>query len=106
MLRTMNVDVIGVVENMSTFLCPHCHKEIDIFSKGGGERTAKQFDLAFLGRIELDPRIREGGDSGHPVVLEGEQSEHARSIFAFAKSVIARVDELNSIQGGNIIEVQ
>ncbi len=106
MFRTMNVDVIGIVENMSSFHCPHCHKEIDIFSKGGGERTAKQFDVPFLGRIELDPRIREGGDSGHPVVLEGEQSEHARSMFAFAKSVIGRVDELNSAEGGNIIEVQ
>ncbi len=106
MLRTMKVDIIGIVENMSTFLCPHCHKEIDIFSKGGGERTAKQFDLPFLGRIELDPSIREGGDSGHPVVLEGEQSEHARSMFAFAKSVIGRVDELNSTAGGNVIEVQ
>ena len=62
--------------------------------------------MPFLGRIELDPRIREGGDSGHPVVLEGEQSEHARSMFAFAKNVIGRVDELNSAEGGNIIEVQ
>jgi ATP-binding protein involved in chromosome partitioning len=106
MFHTMKVDIIGIVENMSYFLCPHCHKEIDIFSKGGGERTARQFDLPFLGRIELDPRIREGGDSGHPVVLEGEQSEHARSMFAFTRSVIERVDELNSTQGGNIIEVQ
>ena len=106
MLRTMKVDIIGMVENMSYFLCPHCHQEIDIFSKGGGERTAQQFDLPFLGRIELDPQIREGGDSGHPVVLEGEQSEHARSMFAFARNVLQRVDELNSTQGGNIIEVQ
>jgi ATP-binding protein involved in chromosome partitioning len=106
MLRTMKVDIIGMVENMSHFLCPHCHQEIDIFSKGGGERTAQQFDLPFLGRIELDPQIRQGGDSGHPVVLEGEQSEHARSMFAFARNVLQRVDELNSTQGGNIIEVQ
>ena len=106
MFRTMKVDIIGIVENMSNFLCPHCHQEIDIFSKGGGERTAQQFDLPFLGRIELDPRIREGGDNGHPVVLEGEQSEHARSMFAFARNVIGRIDELNSTQGGNIIEVQ
>jgi ATP-binding protein involved in chromosome partitioning len=106
MLRTMKVDIIGMVENMSYFLCPHCHQEIDIFSKGGGERTAQQFDLPFLGRIELDPQIRAGGDSGHPVVLEGEQSEHARSMFAFARNVLQRVDELNSTQGGNIIEVQ
>ena len=86
MFNTMKVDIIGVVENMASFLCPHCHQEIDIFSKGGGERTAQQFGLPFLGRIELDPRIREGGDRGHPVVLEGEQSEHARSMFAFARS--------------------
>jgi ATP-binding protein involved in chromosome partitioning len=62
--------------------------------------------LPFLGRIELDPQIREGGDGGHPVVLAGEQSEHARSMFAFARNVLQRVVELNSTQGGNIIEVQ
>jgi ATP-binding protein involved in chromosome partitioning len=106
MLNTMKVDIIGMVENMSYFQCPHCHKEIDIFSKGGGERTAQQFGLPFLGRIELDPQIRQGGDSGHPVVLEGEESEHARSMFAFARNVLQRVNELNSTQGGNIIEVQ
>jgi ATP-binding protein involved in chromosome partitioning len=106
MLHTMKVDIIGMVENMSYFQCPHCHKEIDIFSKGGGERTAQQFGLPFLGRIELDPQIRQGGDSGHPVVLEGEESEHARSMFAFARNVLERVNELNSTQGGNIIEVQ
>ena len=60
MLHTMKVDIIGMVENMSYFQCPHCHKEIDIFSKGGGERTAQQFGLPFLGRIELDPQIRAG----------------------------------------------
>ncbi len=106
MLHTMKVDIIGMVENMSYFQCPHCHKEIDIFSKGGGERTAQQFGLPFLGRIELDPQIRAGGDSGHPVTLEGDQSEHARSMFAFARNVLERVNELNSTQGGNIIEVQ
>ena len=106
MFRTMKVDIIGIVENMSYFACPHCHHEIDIFSKGGGERTAKQFDVPFLGRIELDPKIREGGDHGHPVVLEGDQSEHARSIFAFARTVVERVEQLKAAEGGSVIEIQ
>jgi ATP-binding protein involved in chromosome partitioning len=106
MFRTMKVDIIGIVENMSFFVCPHCHHEIDVFSTGGGERTATQFGVPFLGKIELDPHIREGGDNGHPVVLEGEQSEHARSMFAFAHNVIERVEELNSAQGGSVIEIQ
>jgi ATP-binding protein involved in chromosome partitioning len=105
MFRQVKVDLVGVVENMSHFLCPHCHHEIDIFSKGGGEKMAKQFEVAFLGRIELDPRIREGGDSGHPVTLEGETSEHAKSIFAFAHNVEARVKELTATVGGSVISI-
>src|ERR1700744_3860737 len=61
MFRTARVDVLGLVENMSHFVCPHCHQEIDIFSKGGVERTAQQFGLAFLGSVELDPEILQGG---------------------------------------------
>ena len=61
MFRQVKVDIVGLVENMSYFLCPHCHQEIDIFSKGGGARTAEQFGLAFLGQIEIDPDIRKGG---------------------------------------------
>ncbi len=84
MFKQVKVDILGIVENMSYFVCPHCHQEIDIFSKGGGKRTAEQFSVPFLGSIELDPEIRKGGDSGHPIVMEGDQSPHAKSIFAFA----------------------
>ncbi|HZD94896.1 MAG TPA: Mrp/NBP35 family ATP-binding protein, partial [Candidatus Sulfotelmatobacter sp.] len=66
MFRTARVDILGLVENMSHFICPHCHQEIDIFSKGGVARTAQQFGVPFLGSIELDPDIRKGGDSGRP----------------------------------------
>ena len=79
MFKQVKVDILGIVENMSYFVCPHCHHEIDIFSKGGGERTAEQFSVPFLGSIELDPDIRKGGDSGQPIVLEGDQSPHAKS---------------------------
>lgn len=87
MFRGVKVDVFGVVENMSHFLCPHCHQEIDIFSKGGVERTAKQFGVPYLGSVELDPDVRKGGDTGLPAVLGGEDSPHAKSFFAFARQI-------------------
>jgi ATP-binding protein involved in chromosome partitioning len=105
MFRQVKVDLVGIVENMSHFVCPHCQHEIDIFSKGGGEKTAQQFNVPFLGRIELDPRIREGGDSGHPVTLEGETSEHAKSMFAFARTVEERVKELMAGAGESVITI-
>jgi len=87
MFRGVKVDVFCVVENMSHFLCPHCHHEIDIFSKGGVERTAKQFGVPYLGSVELDADVRKGGDSGLPAVLGGEDSPHAKSFFAFARQI-------------------
>jgi ATP-binding protein involved in chromosome partitioning len=106
MFRTARVDILGMVENMSHFVCPHCHQEIDIFSKGGVARTAEQFGVPFLGSIELDPDIRKGGDTGKPAVLEGESSPHAKSFFSFAKSVISRVEEVKGAQTGDVIQIQ
>jgi ATP-binding protein involved in chromosome partitioning len=106
MFRTARVDILGLVENMSHFVCPHCHHEIDIFSKGGVARTAEQFGVPFLGSIELDPDIRKGGDSGKPAVLEGESSPHAKSLFEFARNVIARVAEVKGTQTDNVIQIQ
>ncbi len=105
MFRQVKVELVGIVENMGAFKCPHCHHEIDIFSQGGGEKTAAQFGVPFLGRIELDPQIRLGGDSGHPVSLEGETSEHAKSIFAFARKVSERVKEIESQSGESVITI-
>ncbi|MDR3747246.1 MAG: Mrp/NBP35 family ATP-binding protein [Acidobacteriota bacterium] len=106
MFRQVKVDILGIVENMSFFVCPHCQHEIDVFSKGGGERTAKQFDVPFLGSIELSPDIRKGGDSGQPVVLDGDQSPHAKSLFAFTHRVIERTKEVQESAGGSVIEIQ
>jgi ATP-binding protein involved in chromosome partitioning len=105
MFRQVKVEIVGVVENMSAFTCPHCHHEIDIFSKGGGEKMAVKFGVPFLGQIELDPQIREGGDSGHPIVLEGESSGHAKSMFAFARKVVDRANEIKSRPDENVIEI-
>ncbi|HEY5164117.1 MAG TPA: Mrp/NBP35 family ATP-binding protein [Terriglobales bacterium] len=106
MFKQVKVDLIGFVENMSFFTCPHCHHEIDIFSKGGGQRTAEQFGLPFLGQIEIDPDIRKGGDTGHPVALEGETGAHSKSLFEFARRVHDRVQELRASAPGSVIEIQ
>jgi len=105
MFHQVHVEILGLAENMSYFVCPHCNHEIDVFSTGGGERTAKQYNVPFLGRIELDPTIREGGDSGHPVVLAGEQANNAKSLFAFARKVLERADELKARGGGSILSI-
>jgi ATP-binding protein involved in chromosome partitioning len=67
---------------------------------------AKQFDIAFLGSVELDPEIRKSGDSGSPSVLEGESSPHAKSLFAFARSVVTRVEELKASSSESVIQIQ
>lgn len=106
MFRQVKVDIVGLVENMSFFVCPHCHEEIDIFSKGGGERTAKQFDIPFLGRVELDPEIRKAGDTGLPAVLAGEEGPHAKSLYEFARKVAGRLGEIKAASPESVIQIQ
>src|SRR5665213_2585472 len=94
MFGQVKVEVIGVVENMTHFTCPHCQQVIDIFSSGGAERTAEQYGLEFLGSVELDPAIRSGGDRGLPVALAGADSVIARPFFEMAQKVAARAKEI------------
>jgi len=91
MFRRVNVPVIGIVENMSSFVCPHCGHETPIFKRGGGEATAAELGTAFLGRIPLDPAIVEGGDSGTPIVVADPDGPHGA---AFGKVAQAVVDEV------------
>ena len=104
MFAQVNVDVLGIVENMSHFTCPHCHNEIDIFSKGGAERTAKQFSVPFLGSIELVPAIREGGDKGLPVALAGPKSPQAAEFYAIAEKLIQQA-EASAAAASDVIEI-
>jgi ATP-binding protein involved in chromosome partitioning len=106
MFRQMKVDIAGIVENMSYFVCPHCNHEIDIFSRGGAEKTARQFGVDFLGSIQLDPEIRRSGDIGNPAVLAGESSPHAKSLFDFARRVAERVEEIKSSAPEGVIQIQ
>ncbi len=94
MFHQVKVEVIGIVENMSHFTCPHCQQVIDIFSSGGAERTAAQFGLEFLGSLELDPSIRKGGDSGLPVSLAGPDSEIAKGFYEIARKVASAAVEI------------
>ncbi len=106
MFRQMKVDLVGMVENMSYFVCPHCNHEVDIFSRGGAEKTASQFGVDFLGAVQLDPDIRKAGDSGKPTVLDGEGSPHAKSLFDFARKVETRVKEINAAAPESVIQIQ
>ena len=90
MFRQVNVEILGVVENMSYFSCPHCQGKIDVFGHGEGEHMAQVFDIPFLGEIEIDPQIRIGGDTGKPAASLGEDAPGAKSIYAMARKVAAR----------------
>jgi len=105
MFRQVNVDVFGLVENMSSFKCPHCEHEIDIFSKGGVERTAKEYAVPYLGAIALDPEIRNGGDRGLPVSLAGEHSERAAPFYHLARQ-LAEHAEARAAADTNVLEIR
>lgn len=87
MAKKLNIPVIGVVENMSGFICPHCGKEIDIFGTGGGEKMSRQMGAEFLGSIPMEVQTRYAGDNGRPVVLNGQESKTAKAFTNIAKNV-------------------
>ena len=91
MFRKVDVPVLGIVENMSGFCCPHCNEEIDIFKKGGGQRTADVLGCPFLGSIPLDPAIVEGGDAGVPIVVAQPEGVHAAAFGRVASSVTEQI---------------
>jgi ATP-binding protein involved in chromosome partitioning len=91
MFQKVNVPVVGIIENMSTFVCPHCGETTDIFKRGGGERTSEMLGCSFLGRIPLDPSIVEGGDTGKPIVVSQPEGAHADSFRAVAAAVVAEI---------------
>jgi ATP-binding protein involved in chromosome partitioning len=89
MFQRVNVPVLGIVENMSWFECPHCGKPTPIFGTGGGKRLADELELPLLGEIPLYPRIHEGGDRGTPIVVAEPEAAAARALRALADRVAA-----------------
>jgi ATP-binding protein involved in chromosome partitioning len=91
MFQRVGVPVLGIVENMSWFECPHCGKPTPIFGSGGGERLAREVELPLLGQIPLFPRVLEGGDSGAPIVVADPSSAAARALSEIAGRVAAQL---------------
>jgi ATP-binding protein involved in chromosome partitioning len=94
MFRKVDVPVLGIVENMSYFVCPNCGHRSEIFSHGGARREAERLGVEFLGEIPLDGVIRETSDSGHPIVISDPASPHAKAYRTLADRVWAKVSEI------------
>ena len=87
-VRQMNIPVTGIIENMSGFSCPHCGQKIDIFKIGGGEKAATEMGVLFLGRIPLDPKIVELGDTGEPFIFKEEGTPAALGLGKIVERII------------------
>jgi len=87
MAKKLDIPMIGVVENMSGLICPHCGKEIDIFGTGGGEKMAQQMEVEFLGHIPMEVETRRAADRGRPVVLNNPASKTTKAFVDIAKNV-------------------
>jgi ATP-binding protein involved in chromosome partitioning len=94
MFRQMKVPVLGIVENMSFFICPHCNERTEIFRHGGGRRSAAELHVPFLGEIPIDPRVAVGGDKGSPITFDAPDSLVAGAFQALAGQVAAELSKL------------
>ena len=91
MFQRVGVPVLGIVENMSFFLCPHCGKPTPLFGTGGGKQLADELQLPLLGEIPLAPPVREGGDAGQPIMIAEPDSPAAKAIAKIAERIVAAV---------------
>lgn len=94
MFETLHVPILGIIENMSTFTCPHCGRDTDIFRHGGGERMSQQLGVPFLGAIPLDADIVTGGDEGRPIVVDKPKSVAAQAYRAIAAELAGGLEGL------------
>jgi ATP-binding protein involved in chromosome partitioning len=85
--QRLNMPIIGVVENMSGFVCPHCNEKIEIFQSGGGKKMAQEMEVAFLGSIPIDPKVGEDSDKGTPFILSHKDSSSAKAFMEIVKNV-------------------
>jgi Mrp family chromosome partitioning ATPase len=85
--KHVRMDVLGLVENMSGMVCPHCNKTVDIFKSGGGSRTAAEFSIKFLGGIPVDPKVTIGGDAGQPYLVSDSKSPAVTAFSELLDSV-------------------
>lgn len=96
MFKKVNVPVLGIVENMSTFICPHCGGQSDIFGHGGAKEEAEKLGVPFLGEVPLTMAVRETSDSGEPVVASDPDSEVAKAYVQIARTAWAEIERASS----------
>lgn len=84
----LNLKIIGIIENMSGMVCPHCGKKINLFKEGGGEKTALELGVPFLGKIPLDPQIVISGDEGKPFIATQPDSEASKAFMEIVENII------------------
>jgi len=92
--QKIKMRILGIVENMSGFICPHCGKPIDLFKKGGGQKLADELGIRFLGRIPVDPRVVDTGDAGKPVIAAYPESVTAKAFEELVRNIIAATEEM------------
>jgi len=105
MFEKVNVPVFGIVENMSYFIAPDTGNRYDIFGSGGGEKLSIELNTSFLGSIPINPRIREGGDLGKPIVYDSPDAEESKSILSIAQRLSEAVEKTTT-DSSSEIEIQ
>ncbi|HEY7957469.1 MAG TPA: iron-sulfur cluster carrier protein ApbC [Polyangia bacterium] len=100
MFKKVEIPVLGVVENMSYYVCPACGHHDEIFSRGGGRRLAEELKVSFFGEVPIDAKVRHGGDHGRPVVVGAPDSEHAKIFLDLAAKVAGDIIKINGPSGG------
>ena len=103
MFRKTDVPILGIVENMATFICPHCGKQSDIFGHGGARKEAERIGVPFLGEIPLHMDIREKSDSGQPPVVSAPDGPHAQAYLAIARQVMDTLEGTKRRAGPKIV---
>ncbi len=101
--KQLKIPVLGIVENMSGFICPHCGKRTDLFKTGGGEKAAKEMNVPFLGKIPFEPEIVTSGDEGKPFVWEQKESEAGKVFSQMVDQIVKDLNskEVSKVKGGD-----
>jgi ATP-binding protein involved in chromosome partitioning len=94
--RQLNLPVLGVIENMSGFVCPHCNHKIDIFREGGGKKMAKDFNVPFLGSIPIDTGMVSACDAGHPFIYSNNQNPAAEAMRSLFNQLLQRYEKIQT----------
>jgi ATP-binding protein involved in chromosome partitioning len=90
--QRLKLPIIGVVENMSGFVCPHCNEKIEIFSSGGGKKMAQEEGVPFLGSIPIDPKVGADSDKGAPFIISHKDSAAAKAFMEIVSKIVVYLE--------------